>query len=164
MRRLTTLSFLSLTLCLTACDSTKEVLGFNRKVNDEFAILTTPPLSLPPNFDELPSPVAKSSYAENGNSTSNKARDAALNQFSHNVAHETDAKSTGESELLKNVKAHENDPEIRETISKEGRTEKEKKKSFVKDLLDIKDPSSGKALDPFEEKKRLEENKSNEGL
>jgi hypothetical protein len=77
MNRLTTVFFLGSTLLLTACDQTKTALGLNRNVNDEFAVLTTPPLSLPPNFDDLPSPVAKGT-ADHKNDAAQKARDAAI--------------------------------------------------------------------------------------
>jgi Protein of unknown function (DUF3035) len=154
MKRLSALSLLGLTLCLTACDKTRDVLGLNRNVNDEFAVLTTPELSLPPNFNDLPSPVKKSAQADAGKDSSDKARDAALSQFSHSVAHETVSGSGSEAELLKNAKAGGKDPNIRQKINKEAIAEKQKNASFVKDLLNINE--SEKALDPFEEKKRLE--------
>ncbi len=160
MNRITALSFLGMTLLLTACDSTKTVLGLNRNENDEFAVLTTRPITLPPNFDELPSPVAKDSFASKDNSASDKARDAALSQFSHTVAHKQDSASASESELLKNAGAEANDPAIRQNLSKDSTADKKKNQSFVKDLLNIKDSGSEKTLDPFEEKKRLEETQS----
>jgi hypothetical protein len=163
MNRVTIVSLLGLVLTLTACDKTKTALGLNRNVNDEFAIMTTPPLELPPNFNDLPSPVAKSADAGLDNNAVDKARDAAMSQFSHSVAHKTSvAANSSEEALLKNAQAHNNDPNIRQTIGTETKAEANKNKSFVKDLLNIKDSSSGKALDPFEEKKRLEETPSNQ--
>lgn len=156
MNQIKVLSILGMTLFLTACDSTRTALGLNRNENDEFAVLTTPPLTLPPNFDHLPSPVAADAAASNDTTSSAKARDAALSQFSHSVAYEQKTASSGESELLKNANASEKDPAIRQALSKDAAKDKQKNESFVKDLLNIKDESSTKTLDPFEEKKRLE--------
>lgn len=157
MNQIKVLSILGFTLFLTACDSTRTALGLNRNENDEFAVLTTAPLTLPPNFDHLPSPVAADATAGGDTTAATKARDAALSQFSHSVAYEQKAASSGEAELLKNANASEKDPAIRQALGKDATKDKQKNESFVKNLLSIKDESSAKTIDPFEEKKRLEE-------
>jgi hypothetical protein len=157
MRRITLLSVTSLTLCLTACDKTKTVLGFDRQENDPFTVSVTEPLSLPKDFSELPDPVLNSAQDDSHGKPKDKARDAAMSQFSNSVAYETDVStSKAEAELLKNAKVNERDQEIRKTIASEASAEAKKNKSFVKDFLNIKD-NTGQELDPFEEKKRLEE-------
>ena len=154
MIRFSLLSVFAVAVVLSGCNQTKTILGFNRNVNDEFSVLTTPPLSLPENFDHLPSPVAKSSNSDN--TSKNKARDAAMSQFSTSVVHETNSEaSVAEVALLQS--AGDKDPEIRAKLEKESKAETAKNKSAIKDMLNIKDESAGKALDPFEEKKRLEE-------
>jgi hypothetical protein len=164
MNQLKIVSFLGLTLCLTACEQTKTVLGFNRTQNDEFSVLRTPELTLPPNFKDLPSPVAKSEAADVGNESTDKARAAALGQFSSSVAHEDKGPiSASEAELLKNAKGDRQDPNIRQTIAKESSADAQKNKSFVKDLFNIKESNAESTLDPFEEKKRLEETHSDQG-
>lgn len=153
------ISFLGLALILEGCDKTRTVLGLNRQENDEFSVLRTPDLSLPPNFDDLPSPIAKNDAGDWDSETTNKARGAALGQFTSSVAHETHVSgSAGEAELLKNAQSDLTVPNIRKTVAKEAKQETAKNKSVVKEFFNIKD--SGQDLDPFEEKKRLEESQS----
>lgn len=159
MNKLALVCALGTTLMLSACDQTKTALGLNRNVNDEFAVLTTPPLTLPPNFNELPSPVTKEA-SNTSNEAKQKAENAALSQFSHSVAYETKAPTGAEAHLLKNAKADSNDPNIRQNLSKENTKVREKNKSFIKDMFGITDKESSQELDPFEEKTRLEQAKS----
>ena len=54
------------------------------------------------------------------------------------------------------------DPEIRQKLLKEVRSDKKSSKSFVKNLLLIKDKEQGDVIDPVEESKRLKEQHKDE--
>lgn len=146
-------------MILCGCDNAKTVLGFDRNANDEFSVLMTPPeLSLPANFEHLPDPVASTDGSrDEGNEK--KAKQATLGQFSTSVAHqEKSQQSAGEKELLQKAKVSDKDQDVRKVIDKDASADKNK--SFIKDLLNIKDEGEVNALDPIEEKKRLEQENS----
>ena len=59
---------LASTLLLQGCDSAKKALGGGKiKSSDEFLVEKKDPLVLPPNFNELPSPLEKNSNIEEKN-------------------------------------------------------------------------------------------------
>lgn len=153
--RILLLTMMSLTL--TACERSRDILGFNRVENDAFAVNVTPELKLPEDFTHLPNPVAQ--VSEVYQNTNEDAKKAALSQFSSSVADEISSQNrASEDELLTKAKAQNKDPEIRQKLYKEAKLTKEKTgESLVKNLLGVEDKEKIQAIDPFEEKKRLDQ-------
>ena len=50
------LAFVSLSFLLSGCDSVKKSLGLDHDPPDEFSVVTRAPISLPPDFNALPTP------------------------------------------------------------------------------------------------------------
>ena len=88
--------FLALPLLLGACDNVRDTLGLTRNGPDEFAVATTPPLVMPPDFTLRP--PAPGSEGAQGVAASEQARAALLG----NDAKATTATTTsgGEAALL----------------------------------------------------------------
>lgn len=159
MRYLSIVSLIIISSILNGCEQTRGVLGFNRNVNDEFAVATTAPLTLPPDFHKLPEPVVSPVSTDLNQEPVNKARDITLSQLSDTTKLETSKSTPGESDLLKNAKVDERDPNIRRTLVSEVKVDRGKEKSFVKDLLHIND-NKGDVIDPVEEAERLKRDQS----
>lgn len=146
-----------MSLSLTACERSRDILGFNRVENDAFAVNITPELTLPEDFEHLPSPVKQ--FSEVHQNSNEDARKTAMEQFSSSIADEaTPQNSYGEVELLKKANAGDNDPEIRHKLYQDAELKKTSASgSMVQKILGIEDSKNTKSLDPFQEKKRLDQ-------
>lgn len=146
-----------LVLVLSACQSSKEFLGFNRVDNDAFSVNTTPPLELPKDFNHLPLPaedVSEVYYTDK-----NDAQKTAFEQFSQSVSFSgNETASAGEIEILEKTRAAEKDPFIRKKLAQEHKQDKENASvSLASKIIGGKEKEEVHALDPYEEKKRLEQ-------
>lgn len=161
MRYFLIINLMIVSSILTGCEPTREVLGFKRNSNDEFAVATTPPLTNPPDFTKLPEPIDQYSRSGFAQETTNRAKDLALSQLNHKAQPQSSNTSAAELDLLKNAKVSERDPSIRRKLAEEVKEEKHSTKSFVKDLLLIK-KEKGDVIDPIEETERLKNAESSE--
>src|SRR5260221_7151668 len=133
MRKIMTIGILSITSLLTACDTGRQILGFNRTENDEFAVATTTRrLEMPHDFNSLPDPVAPYTRNVADQLSTNKARDIALGQLSDNEQAPPIEQGSLEHELLQKAQAKDRDPQIRKTVEEEAKLENYKAKSFIK--------------------------------
>lgn len=130
---------------------------------DEFAVVTRPPLSLPPNYGLRPPRPG----AERPNETS--PRDDAQSKLLRNLGGQSrrsaakenknnETFTNGESALLKRAEALDVDPSIRYVIERESGRIKEDD-SLVDSLVFWRDKTKLKTLvEPNEESKRLRDN------
>lgn len=137
-------------LLLSACDTTKDALGLKRNSPDEHTVLEREPLTLPPNFNELPEPNPGAQRPQEV-SPQERAKAAVLGE-DHKKS--TGTKTAAESELLKKAKAGDNEKNIRKTVDKEARAD-EKEKSFVKKIIGVEDEKSGNVINPEEEYEKI---------
>ncbi len=97
---------------LTACDTTKETLGFSRKAPDEFTVVTQRPLAVPPSFTLAPpgSPAA-----------ANAAQAPVAAQAADTVLGDQPAATTshGWQQLAQNFGLTQRNPQIRAQLDKD---------------------------------------------
>ena len=139
------------TLILSGCEETRRVVGLERNSPDEFTVIERAPLTLPPNFSDLPTPDLGASRPQEI-SSKQRAREAIIAN-TQSRAHA--GKTPGEVALLTQAGAKKVDSNIRKTIDKEAKVASETKESFIRDLVAIKGQAPGKVIDPTEENKRL---------
>lgn len=64
-QKLTIFAIISILITLTSCDhAVKRYLGIDRKSPDEYSVVRTPPLSIPPNFELTPPKDSSRNRAE----------------------------------------------------------------------------------------------------
>lgn len=142
--------FISLTIgaLVASCggSNVKESLGLQHDAPDEFRVLASPPLVIPPDF-ELRPPLADSHTL-----TAPTAPSIAKETHTHSL-------STSEKALLQHVDTDKTDPQIRAILTKENPTSASDQSAF-----NILNPSTTEApteslVDPEGEKARLIKNK-----
>ncbi len=163
-----------LVAALSGCsDKAGNILGFEKTVPDEFAVVKRAPLTLPPNFGLRPPrpgaarPQAVSARSEakksvlGSQSKAQKTRQAVKAEEKRRAG----ARSSSEVALLKRTGAINVDPDIRQVINREAAgAASEEDTSFVDTLLfwrdDEKKPPQNIDLvvDPKAESRRLREN------
>ncbi|MBL0941303.1 MAG: DUF3035 domain-containing protein [Alphaproteobacteria bacterium] len=141
-------------LTLTGCDTTREALGLKRNQPDEFTVLQTAPLTLPPNFNDLPTPEPGADRPQESSSRE-KARQALLENTELNQDSEEYEASGGETAILDKVGAQEALPNIRQIVDKEANVESKEQESFIKNITSFGKKKPGKVIDPVEENKEL---------
>lgn len=152
---LNSMAFLALTgVTLTGCDTAREALGLKRNQPDEFTVLQTAPLTLPPNFNDLPTPAAGADRPQES-SAREKARQALLENTELNQSSEAHKASSGEAALLNKAGAQEILPDIRQKVDKEANIESKEQESFIKNITSFGKKKPGKVIDPVEENKTL---------
>lgn len=146
---------------VAACAGTdvKESLGLKKQPPDEFAVLSRPPLVVPPDF-RLPAPGAGGSQFDR-----DQAREQARSTLIGGKPKSMEGKTAAEQSLLSSAGAQNADPNIRDVLSQEreaAREEKEEKKDGLLGLGGLIDPvmpgEEDPLVDPVAEKKRIEEN------
>jgi len=150
-------------VALSACGNVKQQLGFTREAPDEFTVLSRAPLTIPPDFALRP-PKPGAVRPQEGNEQ-DRARSILLGDSKRSVraykqalAADTSL-STGEKVLLTQAGAFEADPNIRKLVERETADLAMEKASFTDNLVFWEDRSyKGTAVDPREERKRLQEN------
>jgi len=171
---------LATALLLPACDATRDQLGLSKKAPDEFTVVTKAPLVIPPDFAlRPPAPGAKRPQevqAEDAARSAVVAAGAANGQRPTREASAGQARQTllatgfdgsggteapssqAEVALLRQARADDADPEIREIVNRETTVLAQKDKSFTDKLLFWQEkPPFGSTLDATQEAQRLRE-------
>ncbi len=152
--RLVTLSLLSACFWLQGCTSVKKTLGIDRDPPDEFSVMPcSQPLDMPPDFFVLPKPQPGIPRPQDVKAMESKRKELFGGQTKSGVV------SPGQAVLLDMAGASNNPEDIRRTIDDEHRKEASKKNPVL-ETLGIK--SKDTIIDPYEEKKNLEEKKNSQ--
>mgnify|MGYP003851137609 CR=1 FL=1 len=145
---------------LGGCTETRNVLGLNKRVPDEFAVYSRAPLSLPPDFGLRP-PEPGSSRPQR-EMPEDDARKALAGGSSAGGTQQAEVgEGAGVQALLKQMGAQDTDPNIRLQVNQETSFLAEESKSFADTLLFWRDePTFETVVDAQEEAKRLQEAKA----
>ena len=147
---------ISLALLLGACESVKEQLGLNKTSPDEFAVVTSAPLSLPPDYKlRPPDPGAP---RPQGISVQERVKAALFDTTPSPGAGNGGAATVGESALLARAGTTERDAGIRVVINRDNAIFAEESGGFIDALIFWRDPSlSNTIIDAAGEDQRLQE-------
>ncbi len=147
---------------LTGCSEFRALAGFERKVPDEFAVVSRAPLSLPPSF-ELPAPTPGAPRPQEGTATARAetvlfgGRRSGFYFDGQFVA--AGPASGGEAALLSRAGTDTAQANIRVTVNREAAQELEDLGGFAEDLLFWRAPDQpGVVVDAEAEMRRLENN------
>lgn len=143
---------------LGGCEQTRAAFGMNKSAPDEFAVVTSAPLSIPPDFGlRPPTPGAKRPQEA---STRSEARDILLRSGLNDTRSRPGGGfSRGEAALLGKAGARNADPTIRQKVSRESSVLVEADKGFIDRLMFWqKDEPPGIVIDADQESRRLREN------
>ncbi|MFK7839802.1 MAG: DUF3035 domain-containing protein [Bdellovibrionales bacterium] len=156
MKRRIVLSILCV-CSLAACSSTKDTLGLNKQVPDEFKVVKRAPLSLPPSYVlRPPRPGAQRPQEQVS------VNEAASTVFGQDAVSDAPAAPTsGEAALLSRAGSREADPNIRRRVDEETVDLSERNKPVIKKLLGAvggDDQASASVVDAKAEAERLKEN------
>jgi len=141
---------------LSACSSTKETLGLNKQVPDEFKVVKRAPLDLPPDYSLRPPRPGASRPQEQ--STSNQAAEAV---FGESAPSEAVAPTSGEAALLSRAGSSAADPNIRRTVDEETGELFDRNKPVAEKLFGFggdKNSASATVVDAKAEAERLDKN------
>lgn len=153
------LSLFCACLAIQGCTSVKKTLGIERDPPNEYAVTpSTVPLEMPPFFYErptgevdLPPPVPGMERPQD-----KAARLAQEQKFLGMTQQEQGVSSQGQQDLLEMAEAPGNQEKIRSEIDTADRLRVDKNRPIV-ETLGLKEPKLEDALNPYEEKQRLEE-------
>ncbi len=147
---------------LPGCSDIRALVGLERKVPDEFAVVSRAPLSLPPTFN-LPAPTPGAPRPQEGTATARAesvlfgGRRSGFYFDGQFVA--TGPASGGEAALLASVGSDRAQPNIRATVNREAQQEIEDSGGFVEGLLFWQTPEEpGLVVDAEAEMRRLANN------
>ena len=156
-------------LALGGCSGgVKQALGIERKPPDEFAVVSRPPLSLPPNYTLRPPRPGERRPQEM--MVRDQARDVLLGQngsgngpaYAGQPAGGFGAPgqmTAGDMALLAHARTETADPEIRRLVDRESAGEAQDSRNFVERLMFWIDyPPPGDVVDARKEAQRLREN------
>ena len=151
MRKLTiSIVMASVALSISGCDKTREALGLQRNMMDEFSVPDLEPLSEPPNYNLRP-PLPKGADTTQKDKAVAKAQAALLGKKKSTTADI----SVAEEKLLAKAGVSENERDIRTKLANEQPTEKEA--SLGESLAFWKSESGkkpGDVIDPIAENER----------
>ena len=142
-------------LTLGACDSTKDQLGLNKQVPDEFKVVKRAPLDLPPDYSLRPPRPGAPRPQER--STSEQAASTVFGQETSAPV----AATSGEAALLSRAGSNAADPNIRRTVDEETQELFDRNKPVAEKLLGIggdKTEASATVVDAKAEAERLDQN------
>jgi hypothetical protein len=155
---------------LVGCDSARETFGFTKTAPDEFAVVTRPPLVIPPDYGlRPPQPGAqrpqekemRDQARETVTGTGRNASPTGAQLASVAPAAGPNggaARSAGERILLGKAGALETDPSIRRTVDRESTMLAEADSDFIDRLIFWqKKEEPGSVVDPDGESKRIRE-------
>lgn len=146
-------------LALSGCTDLKRALGMEKVVPDEFAVVRSAPLALPPDFSLRPprpgaAPTQEVSPTEQARQTIFRASDqqAALP--------DSDKRSAGENQLLRQAGVAAVPSDIRDTVNREATQAAPVDESFADKLLFWRTPEkklgpTDTVIDPQQEAQRL---------
>lgn len=148
----------ALPLVLSACDSAKRALGYEKMPPDEFQVVQRAPLAMPPDFSLRP-PQPGSARPQEG-TTREQARKIITGQRGATPI-ATEGRSQGDIALLKRVGAGSIQPDIRVLVNKENQALLEADKSLADRIVFWRKPEPpGTAVDPTKETQRIRENQA----
>jgi hypothetical protein len=140
---------------LQGCSGTREALGLTKQAPDEFQVVARAPLSMPPDYNLRPPEPGAPRPQEAATRDLAAAAVFGNTEGTDGVA----AASGGESALLESAGAAGNDPNIRQVVDLETKTEVEQDQSFIDTLIFWREPEPyGTVVDPTLEQQRLQEN------
>ncbi len=140
---------------LTGCgDSTRQLLGLDKNVPDEFKIINRAPLSLPPDFALRPPDPGATRPQE---ATIGQRAVAAVTGVTPSNTDSSD--SPGEAALMKHFGSERADPNIREVVNKESSVLANADQDFLDKLMFWrKQEDTSPVVDAPREAQRLREN------
>ena len=145
----------SFALVLGACENVKDQLGLTKRSPDEFSVLTSAPLSLPPNYKLRPPEPGVQRPQETSVQDQVKA---ALFAASPSPEGSGAATTAGESALLARAGSAEQQSDIRTIINQDNAIFAEEADGFVDSLIFWRDPQeTGTIVDAAKEDQRLQE-------
>lgn len=154
-------AFLAATM-LGGCTDMSRALGLVKSPPDEFTVVSSTPLTLPPDYGLRP--PRSSSDKPLGATPTDKARQTVFGVPNANAAgpgaiDPNSPVSPGEQALLVKAKAGEVDPSVRARVDQESKQALDQNKGFIDGLMFWKSaPIPGEALDASKESERLQEN------
>ena len=147
----------SLVLGTSACSNLRDAFGLSKRAPDEFAVLTKPPLVIPPDFSLRP-PLPGTAAGPASGAATGEAKAALLGQDAAAKAPDSPAAagSVGEQALLARAGADEAQPGIRALILRETTQLEDRDPSFTERLIFWRRaPPSGQVIDAAKEAERL---------
>jgi hypothetical protein len=149
------LGALALVASLSACESINETFGFSKKPPDEFSVVRSAPLTLPPDYTlRPPKPGAPDA---NQASLRDQAESVLLEEAGASPAEST-AASSGETALIERAGAADVDPNIRQILDRDATRQAPKEESFFDSLIFWRDDDPpGDVVDAEAEAERLRE-------
>lgn len=152
------LGALALAAALSACEGgIGDALGLGKKAPDEFAVVRSAPLTLPPDFTLRPPRPGEA--RPNEASARDQARDALLNEAGAGDDPATEVASQGEAAFIEQAGAGDVDPNIRHVVDREFLGYASEDDSFVDSLIFWQgDDPPGEVVDAAAEAERLREN------
>ncbi len=141
-------------LALSACDSTQEQLGLNKKAPDEFQVLRRAPLEMPPNYALRPPAPGSERPQEQ-----EMATQAAQAVFGGEALVAPVSADSGEAFLLQQAGASLADPNIRRMVDSESADFEDANEPVIDKLLGIGDDTpKASVVDAEKEAERLRQN------
>ena len=147
---------LALVVSLSACESINETFGFGKKPPDEFSVVRSAPLTVPPDYTlRPPQPGAPDA---NEASLRDQAESVLLQEAGVSPAEST-AATSGETALIERAGAADVDPNIRQTLDRAVTVDAPEDKGLLDWLLFWQDDEPpGDVIDADAEAERLREN------
>ena len=146
----------SLALLLGACENIRGQLGLNKNSPDEFSVLTSAPLTIPPEFNLRPPEPGAERPQEI--SVQERVKAALFNASPDKAAASGEPATTGESAILARAGSTGQQSDIRSIINRDNAIFAEDSGNFVNKLIFWRDPlAPGTIVNAAEEDQRLQE-------
>jgi hypothetical protein len=162
LRRFGIIASLGGALLLAGCSGGSQFLGTDKSTPDEFAVVSRPPLTMPPDFRLRPPRQAgrvEPTQAQQARQTVFGVEPAAGARAVAPAA--TPGQAGGEAALLARAGANAVDANIRATVDREGAILARADDTFLDRLLAWRDPAPrGTVIDAAAEARRLQENQA----
>lgn len=143
---------------LSACEGFSDALGLGKSAPDEFAVVRSTPLTLPPDFTLRPPRPGEA--GPNAQPVSEQARGTLLRESGAlAIEDSTRAASQGESAFIEQAGAEDVDPNIRHIVDREFSGYASEDESFIDSLMFWReDEPAGEMVDAEAEAERLRGN------
>ena len=151
------LGAMALAAALTACEGgIGDALGLGKKAPDEYTVVRSAPLTLPPEFTLRPPRPGEA--RPNEEPVRDQARNVLLNEAGAGDAPATESASQGEAAFIEQAGAADVDPNIRHVVDREFSGYASEDDSFVDSLIFWQDDDPpGEVVDAAAEAERLRE-------
>ncbi len=147
----------ALALALSACDSVRGSLGLDKRAPDEFAVVPSAPLALPPDYRLRPPEPGAPRPTES--TPREQAESAVFESGGTRRVERAGLETRGEIALLEQAGATDTNPDIRRIIDREFSLYVEEDESFFESLLFWRqDDPPGEVVDAAGEAQRLRDN------